>query len=131
MLFNLFEKKKTNVKQQNHKNNNNKQIEYEIVDFPNQNSSFGNYKGRYTKQAAEKAFTFLSNLVGQDIDEEGSFIVFSIRNKENKEINKYIGTRIELENNVINNNNTLVKYKNVIAKYDKKLDKIKFTKIIK
>ena len=131
MLFNLFEKKKTNVKQQNHKNNNNKQIEYEIVDFPNQNSSFGSYKGKYTKQAAEKAFTFLSNLVGQDIDEEGSFIVFSIRNKENKEINKYIGTRIELENNVINNNNRLVKYKNVIAKYDKKLDKIKFTKIIK
>ena len=131
MLFNLFEKKKTNVKQQNHKNNNNKQIEYEIIDFPKKNLSFGSYKGRYTKQAAEKAFTFLSNLVGQDIDEEGSFLVFVIRNKETQKINKYIGTRIELENKVINNYiQTPVKYKNVISKYNPMLDKIKFTKII-
>jgi len=127
MLFNIFEKKRTM-----NENNIKQYVEYEIVDFPKKNLSFGNYKGRYTKQAAEKAFIFLSNLVGQDIDQEGSFLVFSIQNKENKEIHKYIGTRIELENKVINNNNKIsVKYKNIISKYNPMLDKIKLTKIIK
>lgn len=132
MLFNIFEnnqKKPTNTKQ-NIKNNR-PLIEYEIVDFPKKNQSFGSYKGRYTKQAAEKAFTFLSNLVGKDIDKDGTFLVFVIRNKENKNTHKFIGTRIELEHNVKNNNESSLKYKNIISKYNPMLDKIEPTKIIR
>jgi len=130
MLFNLFEKKNKNNRLKN-KNNNKPQIEYEIIDFPYQNQSFGSYKGKYTKQAAEKAFTFLSNLVGQDIDQEGTFLVFVLRNKDTQETHKFIGTRIELEHSVKNNNNTSVKYKNIISKYNPMLDNIKPSKIIK
>ena len=59
--------------------------DYEILSFPNKKSNFGNFKGTYPKQAAEKAFTFLSNLVGDEIKEDGNFVVFSIRKKNKKQ----------------------------------------------
>ena len=113
--------------------NENKLKEYEIMAFPDKKSNFGSFTGTYPKQAAQKAFTFLSSLVGDDIKKDGNFVVFSIRKKNknnnvnsNKEL-KYIGTMVELENYVRNNSNfeKRVKYKNVVAKYNPELDKIK------
>lgn len=114
----------------------NKVYNYEIMAFPNKKSNFGNYTGTYPKQAANKAFTFLSSLIGDEIKEDGNFIVFSIRKKNinnknntNKEY-KFIGTVVELENYVYNNSsNKKVKFKNVISKYNPELDKIKATNI--
>ena len=96
---------------QNQKNDNrhNKIHEYEIMSFPKKNKNFGSYTGTYPKQAAQKAFTFLSTLILDEIKQDGNFIVFSIRKKnKNNEINsnpihKFIGTIIELENPVYNN----------------------------
>ena len=113
--------------------------EYEIMCFPNKKKNFGNFTGDTPKKAAEKAFTLLSNITQDEIKKDGVFIVFSIR-KKNKSTNKstnttanttantnkehkYIGTVIELENKVVNNQKTL-KYKNVISKYNSDLDKI-------
>jgi len=117
--------------------------EYEIVDFPYKKKNFGSFKGSYPKQAAEKAFTFLSNIVGDKIKEDGNFIVFSIqqknrnRNTSNKNNNmkelKFIGTVIQLENDVYNKEQKkMVKYKNILSKYNPDLDKIKArnTKIV-
>ena len=119
--------------------------EYEIVDFPNKKKNFGSFKGSYPKQAAEKAFTFLSNIVGDKIKEDGNFIVFSIqqktRNTSNKNTTnnnkmkelKFIGTVIQLENDVYNKEqNKMVKYKNILSKFNPDLDKIKArnTKIV-
>ena len=131
MLFNILGETVKNKKNRMNQNNKRPIVEYEIIDFPTQDQSFGSYKGRYAKEAAQKAFVFLSNLVGQDIDQEGSFLVFVIKNKENQKTHKFIGTRIELENYVKNNNQKSVKYKNIISKYNPMLDNIKPTKIIK
>ena len=113
----------------NQNKNNNILKEYEIIDFPNKKENFGNFKGAYPKQAAEKAFTFLTNVVGDEIKKDGNFIVFSIqqknKNTNNKEL-KFIGTVIELENDVYNKEqNKVVKYKNILSKYNPDLDKIK------
>ena len=62
--------------------NENQLKEYEIMAFPNKKSNFGSFTGAYPKQAAQKAFTFLSSLVGDDIKKDGNFIVFSIRKKK-------------------------------------------------
>lgn len=117
----------------NSSNNENKLKEYEIMAFPDKKSNFGSFTGTYPKQAAQKAFSFLSSLVGDEIKKEGNFIVFSIRKKNiNNEVNsnkelKFIGTMVELENYVRNNNDRekMYKYKNVVSKYNPELDKIK------
>ena len=119
----------------NQKRNEPKKIDnYEIMSFPSKKINFGNYTGTYPKQAAQKAFTFLSSLMYEDIKKNGNFIVFSIRKKNRnnqKNINKthkFIGTVVELENYVINTNtNKKVKLKNVVAKYNPEMDKIKAT----
>ena len=107
---------------------------YEIMAFPNKKSNFGNYSGTYPKEAAQKAFTFLSSLVDDEIKSDGNFLVFSIRKKNKNNINnsnkehKFIGTVIELDNYVYSKSlNKKVKFKNVLAKYNPDLDKIKAT----
>lgn len=108
--------------------NNTKQNSYEIVDFPSNQKSFGLYKGKYPKQAAKQAFTFLSNIINNKVNsEEGKFIVFMIRNIETKKEYKYIGTIVHLQNPVskyINGQEIIYKTKNVIGKYNPELDKI-------
>lgn len=124
-----------NLIKTNQKNNEPKKIyNYEIMSFPNKRTNFGNYTGTHPKQAAQKAFTFLSSLMYDDIKKDGNFIVFSIRKKNRnneKNINKehkFIGTVVELENYVINSNlGKKVKLKNVVAKYNPEMDKIKAT----
>jgi len=109
-------------------NKNNKNNSYEIVDFPNNTKSFGSYKGNSPKKAASKAFAFLSNIIGNKINSEnGKFIVFVIRNTDTKKEYKYIGTVVKLENPVtkyINGQEVIYKYKNVIGRYNKELDKL-------
>lgn len=114
-------------------NNSEKKVyNYEIMAFPNKKSNFGNYSGTYPKEAAQKAFTFLSSLVDDEIKNDGNFLVFSIRKKNKNNINnsnkehKFIGTVVELDNYVYSKSlEKKVKYKNVIAKYNPELDKIK------
>ena len=116
-----------------------------LLIFQIKKKNFGSFKGSYPKQAAEKAFTFLSNIVGDKIKEDGNFIVFSIqqktRNTSNKNTTnnnkmkelKFIGTVIQLENDVYNKEqNKMVKYKNILSKFNPDLDKIKArnTKIV-
>jgi len=117
-------------------NNIKKIYNYEIMSFPEKNKYFGNYTGTYPKQAAQKAFTFLSTLVGDEIKKDGNFVVFSIRkknanNQENmNKVHKFIGTIVELENYVYNSRiNKKVKLKNVISKYNPELEKIKSSNI--
>ena len=112
----------------NNNNNKNNNISYEIVDFPNNSKSFGSYTGNSPKKAASKAFTFLSNIMGNKINSEsGKFIVFVIRNIDTKKEYKYIGTVVKLENPVtkyIDGQEVIYKYKNVIGRYNKELDKL-------
>ena len=121
---------------------NNKIYNYEIVSFPDKNKNFGNYTGTYPKQAAQKAFTFLSTLVGDEIKKDGRFVVFSIRKKNSRnnasantstnrnKVHKFIGTVVELENYIINSKtNKKVKLKNVVSKYNPALDNIKSSNI--
>ncbi len=116
-------------------NNSEKKLyNYEIMAFPDKKSNFGNYSGYYPKQAAQKAFNFLSSLVDEEIKKDGNFLVFSIRKKNKNNINnsnkehKFIGTVVELDNYVYNNKtDRKVKLKNVISKYNPELDKIKAT----
>ena len=111
-----------------------KVYDYEIMAFPTKKENFGNYTGTHPKQAAQKAFTFLSSLIMDDVKKDGNFIVFSIRKKNKNNINnsnkehKFIGTVVELENYVYNSNSDKkVKYKNVVSRYNPELDKIKET----
>jgi len=101
---------------------------YEIVDFPNNSKSFGLYKGKSPKEGASKAFIFLSNIIGNKINSnDGKFIVFVIRNIDTQKEYKYIGTVVKLENPVtkyVNGQAVIYKYKNVIGRYKKELDKL-------
>jgi len=95
---------------------------YTIVDFPVKNKTYGNYSGNKPKQAAEKAFIDLLNHVGEGFknDSEGKFIVFTIRDINNTIVEyKYIGTVVKLNKPKGN-----YMYKNVITKYNCKLDKL-------
>ena len=109
-------------------NNKNNNYSYEIVDFPNDSKSFGSYTGNTPKKAASKAFAFLSNIIGTKINSEnGQFIVFVIRNIDTKKEYKYLGTIVKLENPVtkyVNGQEVMYKYKNVIGRYNKELDKL-------
>ena len=75
-------------------NNSEKKLyNYEIMAFPDKKSNFGNYSGYYPKQAAQKAFNFLSSLVDEEIKKDGNFLIFQSEkiknniNNSNKSIN--------------------------------------------
>ena len=112
----------------NSNNNKNKLKTYTIVDFPEDNQTYGIFKENIPKKAANKALTALLKFIDTDnINNKdsflGKFIVFVIKDIETNKIYKYIGTRIKLEN-PIKNSNIEYKYKNVIGKYKKELDSI-------
>jgi hypothetical protein len=105
---------------------------YTIIDFPNENQTYGKFEGKTPKKAAEKALSFLINLINKNNSNEddllGKFVVFVIKNKNTNKSYKYIGSRIKLKNPVKKfNSNGIVKkyyYKNVIGKYKPELDLI-------
>ena len=106
-------------------NNNNKN--FTIVDFPEDNQTYGNFSGLSPKKAANKVFSFLLKFLNEDIfnDFSGKFIVFVIKDIQSNKIYKYIGTRIILKNPIHskkNNKDIIYKYKNVIGKYKPELD---------
>jgi hypothetical protein len=106
--------------------NNNKKY-YTIVDFPEENQTYGKFSGSIPKKAANKVFSFLLKFLNDDIEEDftGKFIVFVIKEINSDKIFKYIGTRIMLKNLIHtkkNNKDITYKYKNVIGKYKPELD---------
>jgi hypothetical protein len=108
-------------------NNNNNNIYYSIVDFPNDNQLYGKFKGSSPKKAANKALSCLIKFMNNNEDFFGKFIVFVIKNNSTKKEYKYIGNRIKLENpiKVEKNGKTIIyKYKNVIGKFREELDLI-------
>ena len=112
----------------NNNNNKNKLKTYTIVDFPEDNQTYGIFKENIPKKAANKALTSLLKFIDTDnINNKdsflGKFVVFVIKDTETNKMYKYIGTRIKLENPV-KNSNSEYKYKNVIGKYKKELDSI-------
>jgi hypothetical protein len=100
---------------------------YTIVDFPEDNQTFGNFSGSIPKKAANKAFSSLLKFLNDDIhnDFTGNFIVFVIKDTTTNKLYKYIGTRIKLKNpinKIINDKTITYHYKNVIGKYKPELD---------
>ena len=100
---------------------------YTIVDFPEDNQTYGSFKGKTPKIAASKIMTHLIKyLVLNNTDDlHGKFIVFVIRDIDSEKEYKYIGNRIKLHNPVIiekDGKKIEYKYKNIIAKYRVELD---------
>ena len=113
-------------------NNNNSIKTFTIVDFPEDNKTFGSFKYRIPKKAANEAFNHLLKYTdlkkNSDDDFFGKFIVFVIKDIETNKMYKYIGTLIKLKKPItkkINNIEVKYYYKSVIGKYNKELDKIK------
>jgi len=103
---------------------------YSIVDFPNDKELYGNFEGNNPKSAANKAFSYLIKFIDKNYDNQGKFLVFVIRNMSTNKEYKYIGNRIKLQNPIRVNKNGrsfVYEYKNVIGKYKKELDKIKYS----
>ena len=112
-------------------NGNNNVNYYTIVDFPEDNQTYGKFKGTSPKKAGSKVFSFLFKFMNIDKNDEnsffGKFIVFVIRNIKTGKEYKYIGNRIKLENPIkIRKNNKEIEYnyKNVIGKFKPQLDLI-------
>jgi hypothetical protein len=100
---------------------------YTVVDFPNQNETFGRFTGSSPKRAANKAFTRLAKISKLN-NTNRQFIVFTILNLTNDKEYKYIGTRIKLmKPRVVNRGGKKIVYKyiNTVGKYKEVLDKIK------
>lgn len=119
----------------NNKSNNNNNLmknkSYSIVDFPEDNKLYGDFIATSAKSAAGEAFSHLLKFLDLDENNEdsflGKFLVFTLIDKNSHKKYKYMGTRIELKNPVSitkNNHNLTYKYKDVIGKYKKELDKI-------
>jgi hypothetical protein len=104
---------------------------FTLVDFPDDNETFGKFVSIVPKKAANKAFTSLLKVMAMNENNDdyfiGKFIVFVIRDVQNNKEYKYIGNKIKLENPVIvHKNGKEIKYhfKNIIGKYSAELDKI-------
>lgn len=91
---------------------------YVITDFPKVGRSYGNYNGKTALDAAKKAFIILGKTYNVNNSNITPLLVFSLKNKRNNKIHKFMGTRIEL----YNPNNTVKKYKNIVTDYIAELD---------
>lgn len=100
---------------------------YSIVDFPEDNQNFGDFKAKTPKKAAHYAFDYLSNISNLK-SQFGVYIVFTIVDNDTQKEYSYIGSRIKLENPVVkieNGEKKMYYYKNVIGKYSDELNKMK------
>ena len=112
--------------------NNNEIHYYTIVDFPEDNQTYGKFKGTKPKIGANKAFSSLIKFIDfkNNKNEDnflGKFLVFVIKDLSTNQEYKYIGNRIKLKNPVKvtkDGKEIEYKYKNVIGKYNSELDKI-------
>ena len=111
--------------------NNKKNSIFTIVDFPKDGQTYGEFEGNIPKKVANDAFSTLIQFI--DIDNStndvllGKFIVFVIKNTQNGKLYKYMGSRIKLKNPLkinVDGSEKIYKYKNVIGRYDPKLDSL-------
>ena len=97
---------------------------YTLVDFQSNKPVY--FNGSIPKHAASKAFNYLTSFIDTS-DFDGKFVVFVIRNTMSNKEYKYMGNRIKLIKPVrrlINGQYMTYNYKNVIGKYDPKLDNL-------
>jgi hypothetical protein len=96
---------------------------FTIVDFPKKGETYGRYISKYPKNAAKKAFTKLSSMIDLKNSNRKKFLIFTIKEttkNSNKNMYKYIGTRIKLYEPIIiekNGKNIVYKYKNIITSH--------------
>ena len=109
--------------------NNNKVKTFTIVDFPNDNQTYGNFKSTIPKKAANEALLSLLNHIDFKNNFFGKFIVFVIKDIHSNKMYKYIGSIIKLNKPIVlrtnNGNENTYYYKTVVGKYKKELDYIK------
>ena len=101
-----------------------KKRDFGIINFPYEGDIYGHYKGVYPYQAATKAFTKLSKLVG--IGDSNEFLVFVIIDRGNKKTYKYQGTRVKLDrpiNLLIDGKNIEIQYRSIISRFNPMLNK--------
>jgi hypothetical protein len=104
---------------------------FTIVDFPEDNQTYGRFSSVVPKKAANKAFSAITKVIMNNENNDdyfiGKFIVFVIRDIKNNKEYKYIGNKIKLENPIVvykDGKEVKYNYKNVIGKYSEELDKI-------
>jgi len=70
-----------------------------ILDFPTKGEKYGNFKGLYPSNAAQKSFWKIiqKNLILLIIKKEKNNLVFHIQDINSKQIYKYIGTIVILK----------------------------------
>ncbi len=115
----------------NSKNNNKKNVKkmkikdvYTIVDFPKEDTTYGEFSGASPKRAADKAFTKLYKL-SKINNNSSDFLVFTIKNKRTNKEYKYIGKRIKLIKPIVvsrGGKEITYKYINTIGKYRSELN---------
>ena len=124
MSYNNYKKK---VKNNNNLKKSTVSSYYTIVDFPDDNKTFGKYLGSTPKKAAVKAFNDLIKFIDDDLEKDGKFVVYVIRNIEQNEEHQFMGYRIKLENPVLSKKNgkeLTYYYKNIVSVYDPRLNSI-------
>jgi hypothetical protein len=96
---------------------------FTILDFPVKGQEFGRYISVYPSNAASKAFTQLSRIIGLKNTNDKNHMVFTIRETTQGLPPKsytYIGTRLELVKPIIKQINGKVikyRYKNIISRH--------------
>lgn len=97
---------------------------FTIVDFPEAGKTYGRYKGKMPKNAAQKAFSSLSRKINLKNTNDKNLLIFTIRettNNSDNKLYKYIGTRIILDNPIkrnIGGKEVVYRYKNMITQYE-------------
>jgi len=95
---------------------------FTIVDFPKIGDSYGKYHSNTAKNAANKAFSFLSRKINLKNSNKNNMLQFTIQDITNGILGKkykYVGTRVELFKPIIINRGgkeIAFKYKNIIGK---------------
>jgi len=100
---------------------------YTIVDFPEDNKTYGKYLSSTPKKAAVKAFNDLIKFVDDDLEKEGKFIVYFMRNIETNKEYQFMGSKIKLQNPVLSKKNgkeITYNYKIIVSKYDVRFNNI-------
>ena len=96
---------------------------FTILDFPKKGQEYGRYLSTSPSNAASKAFTQLSRIINLKNSNVKNHVIFTIRETTQGSPEKtytYIGTRVELEQPIIQNisgKQITYRFKNIISKY--------------